>query len=62
MQVNGLCETRYSSLAYYVYEESDIEKNGEMWAGLTAGIERSKALENAEIKEGKEIQYYSDYF
>ncbi|WP_448103960.1 Hachiman antiphage defense system protein HamA [Pedobacter panaciterrae] len=34
--VNGLCETLHNALAYYVYGESDIQKEGEMWAGLNA--------------------------
>jgi hypothetical protein len=34
--VNGVCEVLHDALAYYVYGDSDIEKKGEMWAGLNA--------------------------
>jgi len=33
---NGVCDVLHESLAYYVYGDSDIEKKGEMWAGLHA--------------------------
>jgi hypothetical protein len=34
--VNGVCDALHNALAYYVYGEADLKKEGEMWAGLNA--------------------------
>lgn len=34
--VNGICDVLHDNLAHYVYGESDLQKKGEMWAGLNA--------------------------
>jgi hypothetical protein len=34
--ISGLCDILHDALPYYVYGEEDIQKKGEMWAGLNA--------------------------